>query len=408
SREMKTVQRFEEAEVLDYVENEEDGFLTVEIAATRTGVMPYYDWDTGEVVMELKPPEEIFSDMTMNSLKGVPVTDRHPPVMVDSKNWIDFTKGTTHQDVRKEDNLLVISETIFDDNLIAYVKSGKKAQVSIGFRAYLEEEGGEFEGEQYDRIQRNIRINHIAHVEQGRAGEDVKVRLDSKEEKLFGYSKKEEVKDMDYMKVENFWDGLGTSTAPDFDIYTTEDGNEKLDSWLNDYELPIKEVEVEKEDGVDLEEYEIGDSVISVKKEDVEKLDNFISEKEEMQGKLDSKDDEISALKERMDKLENKDIDSIVQKRLDLVDSVREFIDGYDANGKSEKEIKADLISEIDKEFELENKSDEYVNARFDGAMKTLKMIKSDSIGSNNLKFKKEDKKDKYKDKKDGRLNLKK
>ena len=401
---MKTVQRFEEAEVLDYIESEKDGFLTVDIAATRTGVMPYYDWETGEIINELKSPEEIFSDETMNSLKGVPVTNRHPPVMIDSNNWIDFTKGTTHQNVRQEDNLLVISETIFDDELIAYVKSGKKAQVSIGFRADLEEESGEFEGEKYDRIQKNIRINHVAHVKQGRGGEDVKVRLDSKGKVLFGYSKKEGKENMKYTKVENFWDGLGLEEIPDCDILTSEEDSKGIKAWLDSFEPPVKEV-----DKIELVEIEIGDEKIFIKKEDEEKLKEIISEKDTLEGKLDSKESEIKTLEERMDDLENKDIDSIVQDRLDLIDSVREHISNYDASGKNTKEIKADLIRELDEEFEMEEKSDEYINARFDGALNTLKMIDSKSFGKNDLRFKKGDNKNSKVDKKrKGRLNLKK
>ena len=401
---MKTVQRFEEAEVLDYIESEKDGFLTVDIAATRTGVMPYHDWETGGIINELKSPEEIFSDETMNSLKGVPVTNRHPPVMIDSNNWIDFTKGTTHQNVRQEDNLLVISETIFDDELIAYVKSGKKAQVSIGFRADLEEESGEFEGEKYDRIQKNIRINHVAHVKQGRGGEDVKARLDSKEKVLFGYSKKEGKENMKYTKVENFWDGLGLEEIPDCDILTSEEDSKGIKAWLDSFEPPVKEV-----DKIELVEIEIGDEKIFIKKEDEEKLKEIISEKDTLEGKLDSKESEIKTLEERMDDLENKDIDSIVQDRLDLIDSVREHISNYDASEKNTKEIKADLIRELDEEFEMEEKSDEYINARFDGALNTLKMIDSKSFGKNDLRFKKGDNKNSKVDKKrKGRLNLKK
>jgi hypothetical protein len=110
-----------------------------------------------------------------------------------------------------------------------------------------------------------------------------------------------------------------------------------------------------------------------------------------------------------MDDLENKDIDSIVQDRLDLIDSVREHISNYDASGKNTKEIKADLIRELDEEFEMEEKSDEYINARFDGALNTLKMIDSKSFGKNDLRFKKGDNKNSKVDKKrKGRLNLKK
>jgi len=412
SKEMKRVQRYEEAEVLDYVEDEDDGFLTVDIAATRTGVMPYYDTMTGEIINELKPPEEIFSDMTMNSLKGVPVTDRHPPVMVDSNNWMDFTKGTTHQDVRQEDSLLVISETVFDDNLIAYVKSGKKAQVSIGFRADLEEESGEFDGEEYDRIQRNIKINHVAHVEQGRAGENVKARIDSKDGKKrkIGYSldlnKKEDKKDMDYIKAEGLFDKLDLEEKPDFDMYIGDKMEENFTEWVDNFDLPVKEVEVEKEDEVELVEVEIGDETFKVAEEDAEDIKKKFDSKE---GKIDSKEDELETLRNRVDELEDKDVEKIVQKRLNLIDTVREYIDGYDAKEKSSKEIKADLIKKLDEDFELEDKSDEYIEARFDGTIQALNKIKNDSYGENNLMTKKNSKKKNKKldDKRNERKNLK-
>jgi len=408
SKDMETVQRFEEAEILDFTENKKDGFLTVEIAATRTGVMPYYDWDTGEVVMELKPPEEIFSDLTMESLKGVPVTDRHPPVMVDSINWKDFTKGSTHLDVRQEDNLLVVNETLFDDELIAYVKSGKKAQVSIGFRADLEEKSGEFNGEKYDRVQRNITINHVAHVEQGRAGEDVSARLDSsKDLKFYGYSnKKEEADEMDYIKVENFWDGLGVENKPEFDMYLDGDtSTEDVTNWLDSFELPVKEIEVEKDDGIELAEVEIEGETIKVDKEDEDKLKSI---KDKLDGKLDSKDSEIKKLEGRLDELEKLDVDQIVQDRLDLVETVKKYAPKFDATGKSEKEIKAELIQKMDEDFTLEEKSDEYINARFDGALKALDKIASDGFGDNNLMTKKKKGDSKLNKKRQGRLNLKK
>ena len=399
---MKTVQRFEEAEILDFTENEEDGFLTVEIAATRTGVMPYYDWETDTLVNELKPPEEIFSETTMESLKGVPITDRHPPMMVNSENWLDFTKGTTHLDVRQEDNKLVVSETLFDDNLIAYVKSGKKAQVSIGFRAEIDESPGEFEGEEYDRVQRNIRINHVAHVKEGRAGEEIRARIDSKAPIRVGYSSKQEKEDektMDYEKVEHsLFDGKEFYVENDPTVYT-----DKLDEILAQAEQEVPEMP-------EMVEVEIGDEAIEVPVSAKEKIEELISEKETLEGKLDSKEDEVETLESRVDELEQKDIEAVVQDRLDLIHKVEKHIEGFDASGKSAEEIKVELIQKLDEDFDAEEKSDEYINARFDGAISTLNRIKNDSFGSNNLFTKKEkkDKKDKFKDKKNKRKNMKK
>lgn len=362
---MKSVIRLEEAEVVKYDENE-DGFLTVELAATRTGVMPYYDWQSDEIVKELKAPEELFSDLTMNSLKGVPVTSGHPPILVNSANWMDFTKGTTHNDVRQEDNKLVVSETLFDEDLIAYVKSGKKAQASIGFRCDIDETPGEFEGEEYDQVQRNIRINHVAHVKEGRAGEEVRARIDSKDGRFGQINYNEEREDKNMAEL------------------------------------------VEKLDGLELEEVELGDAKIKVLPEDVEKVEGFLSNFDKVQGKLDSKKGEIKALENRINNLEDVDVEKVVQDRLDLIGKVRKYVADFDPSGLSEKEIKVEMIKKLDEDFDQEGRSDDYIEAMFDGTLKAMSKIKSDSYGANSLQFKRKDNSNsKLSEKKSRRKNLK-
>ena len=62
----------------------------------------------------------------------------------------------------------------------------------------------------------------------------------------------------------------------------------------------------------------------------------------------------------------------------------------------------------MDEDFTLEEKSDEYINARFDGALKALDKIASDGFGDNNLMTKKKKGDSKLNKKRQGRLNLKK
>lgn len=189
--------RFDRATVFDVKENQ-FGFVILEAAITRTGVMPYKMPD-GEIRKELKHPDEIFAADTMDSAKSVPVTDGHPLPMVNPKNYEKYLKGSTHLDVRKEGNLLVVSETIFDEDLIAYILSGKKRQISIGFDCIIKDEPGTFKGEEYDVKQTDIRINHIAHLEQGRAGETVGARLDNSIEDSQRYA----VMDGDTININN-------------------------------------------------------------------------------------------------------------------------------------------------------------------------------------------------------------
>ena len=68
---------------------------------------------------------------------------------------------------------------ITDAQAIAAMKAGK-AELSCGYVCDLEDAPGVTpEGERYDSIQRNIRGNHVALVAQGRAGKEVRVRVDS-------------------------------------------------------------------------------------------------------------------------------------------------------------------------------------------------------------------------------------
>ena len=61
------------------------------------------------------------------------------------------------------------------------IMDGKRYQISPGFWSSTEYVKGQYNGQNYDAIQRDISINHIAVVEEGRAGDSVKIKLDSKQ-----------------------------------------------------------------------------------------------------------------------------------------------------------------------------------------------------------------------------------
>jgi hypothetical protein len=109
--------------------------------------------------------------------------------------------GTIGTDVYYKDGIIYGDLKIFSESLKEEIENGKK-ELSMGYFCDYELKDGEFEGQPYQAIQRNIRANHIALVQEGRMGADVRV-LDHK----ITFDTIEELKTMEIQneetKVEN-------------------------------------------------------------------------------------------------------------------------------------------------------------------------------------------------------------
>ena len=167
-----------------------EGFLICHnVPIARTGWYEYLPEELGiegsqnELIKVYRDPDEVFSKTAIASFEGKPVTDEHPPDLLTADNSKIFIKGTT-QNVRqdkKEPNLLIADLIIYDSTLINEIDQGKR-EVSCGYECdYKENEDGT-----YSQIQ--IRGNHVAVVEAGRAGHEVAIK-DSKHRKLEGEKK---------------------------------------------------------------------------------------------------------------------------------------------------------------------------------------------------------------------------
>ncbi len=160
-----------------------DGNVRVPVIIAKTGVLDYKYVDQNGKEMDLreaKLPEELLSKHTIFSAEGKPVTNEHPPMMLNSSNYAQYSKGTFI-------NPKVVGDSIhgeiviYDRDLQDDIRSGERYQVSPGFWSSTEYVKGKYNGASYDAVQRDISINHIAIVKEGRAGESVKIKLDSKE-----------------------------------------------------------------------------------------------------------------------------------------------------------------------------------------------------------------------------------
>lgn len=181
---MATAQRYDHAKL--EVTEHGPGFLRARVTMARPGVFPYLRTD-GSLAFEAKLPEELFSAATQESAKGKPITDGHPPRsdsrgLVTPQNYKQYACGSVGDSISVElyegEEFLTGYMTAWDAALIQDIIAKKKNQLSIGFELEVDPVAGEFKGQRYDAVQRKIRINHLAVLPEGRAGEKARVHLD--------------------------------------------------------------------------------------------------------------------------------------------------------------------------------------------------------------------------------------
>lgn len=159
-----------------------EGHLRVDAHITRTGVFEYRRQD-GSSYLEYRPPEEVFSTESLASFEMRPITDDHPPEgEVTADNAKRLAAGTLGEMVRRDGDHVAATMIILDAVLVKKVQSGK-VQVSCGYHCDVEMSPGvdPVTGKRYDAIQRNIRGNHVAIVDVGRAGPSARIRMDAYE-----------------------------------------------------------------------------------------------------------------------------------------------------------------------------------------------------------------------------------
>lgn len=154
--------------------------LCSNVPIARTGTYKYLREELGldgsGIVDVYRTDEEVFNATAIASFEGKAFTDTHPAVDVDVNNWSIYAKGDVRNVRRGKgelSNCLVADIIIRDPIVIDEVKSGVKREISSGYECEYVEENGKI-------YQKNIRGNHVALVQAGRAGSQVKIYDESK------------------------------------------------------------------------------------------------------------------------------------------------------------------------------------------------------------------------------------
>ncbi len=154
-----------------------EGYLKDRPILTSTGIFEYTNPD-GSVRRELRLPEDVFNAESLASYKGKPIIITHDAGLVTKDNVHEHQIGTiltegyrSGSDVRAE---IIIHDA--DEMQDCGLK-----ELSLGYNLTLDETPGVWNGQPYDAIQRDIRINHLALVREARAGEQARLNIDSRE-----------------------------------------------------------------------------------------------------------------------------------------------------------------------------------------------------------------------------------
>ena len=171
------------------------GGLRFPARIARTGIQLYLG-ENGETIREYRPPDEVFSKESLDSWKGAPLTNLHPRAGVNPWNYTELTKGHVSE-IAKEDIYVGSKVSVDDGAMIDQIKAGKRIELSGGYSVDIDPTPGvTSDGERYDRIQRNIRGNHVGLGPPGwgRAGSEVALRLDGNDNVVLKVGEKAKMK----------------------------------------------------------------------------------------------------------------------------------------------------------------------------------------------------------------------
>ena len=152
---------------------------------SKVGIFPYLgrqisrELEPDRIYQVLRPEEELSKPETIASLNLIPLVNEHEML---GENFTPAEKKGTHgvtgDNAEFNNGLLSNDLKIFSESLKQEIQNGKK-ELSAGYFCNYDLTSGDYNGQHYDAIQRDIKFNHIALVEEGRMGHDVRV-MDSK------------------------------------------------------------------------------------------------------------------------------------------------------------------------------------------------------------------------------------
>lgn len=301
-------------------EKDSNGFLIIrDNPIAKAGV---FDYLLSEVFSQVEKDKDRivrvcreFENLKTNKdlFAGKPIKWEH--YWVGKEGETQTADGAIFGEVRADEPYLKADLIIYNKDLIAKIEAGEVVELSPAYEADIEAIEGSYNGEGYAYLQKLKEVNHLAVVEVGRSGSDLRI-YDKLREEIIKMKKKMKLKDNGFIKklIARLKDEDTTqedSSAEVIEKIVAIAGGEGSDDekllsiieTLKDFHNESEEVEVEAK-----EEDACKDSEIEVKEKD--------------EGEVEQKEGgEISLTAEELTELIEKVTDSKIKK---LQDSMHE------------------------------------------------------------------------------------
>lgn len=338
----------------------DEGYLKVWCKAARVGTQLYTRGD-GTQVREYRPEDEVSNPDSLASFGMKAVTLNHPKVLLDSKTTKLHQVGHAGSHVRFSDGFVEVALVITDQDAIDAVQRGDAQEVSAGYRVdYDPTPGVTPDGESYDGIQRNIKVNHIALVARGRAGREARLLLDS-------CDRNDAVADIEPPSNSPVI-SMARITLDGLDIELPADAAGAVQSFVKE----TGRAQAELQQKLDAQE---------------EKIQAVVTEKTEAQDRIDASQERIAELEKQLAEAvaasEQRDdaaeINDAVNKRLEALNKFAPIMpEDYKFDGEDEAQIMAIAYQNV---FEKEARSDasaDYLLGVLDGVLAAMEDIEED------------------------------
>ena len=162
-------------------EIDDNGFWLIEDnPVSIEGVYPYLGktidarLEPDRIYQVYRPFEELSNPETLKSFDGIPFIDDHEMLGEGFTPADKRPAAGVMMNPRAENGMLRADLKIFSEGMKDKIAGGKK-ELSLGYQCSYQLKRGVWNGKPYDAIQRDLRGNHIALVDKGRMGAEVRV-----------------------------------------------------------------------------------------------------------------------------------------------------------------------------------------------------------------------------------------
>jgi len=315
----------------------EDGYLVAVARVGRANNIQLYTGDEMEkpempFVRVYRPASEVFSKDAMTSVAHKPMTNDHPIDGVSADTWKRDAIGQMGDEITKDGEFVRVPLVMMDGAAIKDYEAGKR-ELSLGYKADIEWSSGFTDsGEAYDAIQRNIRVNHVALVDQGRANQEFRIGDSA-----------------------NHWGARPTTRS-------TDDRTHSMTDKLRTVVVDGLSVTITDEGALAIDKLQTAVADAQKKTADAEaKAVTDMSEKEKKVAKLQA---EIDDLKGKA--MDDAAIDKRVQDRAELIGKAKLITKDLDTTGISDAGIRKATVAAKLGDAAIKGKSEAYIDARFD------------------------------------------